>query len=404
MNRRQILTGLGGAALAAGSARAVEKPRWMSPQLPDGTREEATLEALPGKQKLIRLADRPPNYETPIEAFRTAITPNDQFFVRYHLADIPPMADLGKWSLTVGGEAADRQITLGLDELRTGFPQAEVAAVCQCSGNRRGLSSPHVPGVEWGYGAMGNAVWRGPRLKDVLAKAGVKAGALEVWLDGADSPVLPTTPDFLKSLPMDKALADETIIATTMNGQPLPHLNGYPARVIVPGWTATYWMKHVTSVQLSGKPLENFWMKAAYRVPVGMFAVDHPFPSQDNQTNWPITEMVVNSVFAEPIAGTRLTAAGFAIEGVAWDRGHGIKQVEVSLDGGRSWKQATLDKDLGRFAFRGFNFHTGKIAAGNYVLSSRAVNNAGETQVDTLKFNPAGYHNNVPQQIPVTVA
>jgi DMSO/TMAO reductase YedYZ molybdopterin-dependent catalytic subunit len=404
MNRRQILTGLGGAALAAGSARAVDKPRWMSPQLPVGTREEATLEALPGKQKLIRLADRPPNYETPIEAFRTAITPNDQFFVRYHLAVIPPMADLGKWSLTVGGEAADRQITLGLEELRTGFPQAEVAAVCQCSGNRRGLSSPHVPGVEWGYGAMGNAVWRGPRLKDVLAKAGVKAGALEVWLDGADSPVLPTTPDFLKSLPMDKALADETIIATTMNGQPLPHLNGYPARVIVPGWTATYWMKHVTSIQLSSKPLENFWVKAAYRVPAGMFPVDRAFPSQDTQATWPITEMVVNSVIADPIAGTRLTAAGFAIEGVAWDRGHGIRQVEVSLDGGKSWKEATLDKDLGRFAFRGFNFHTGKIAAGNYVLSSRAVNNAGETQVDTLKFNPAGYHNNVPQQIPVTVA
>ena len=129
MNRRQILTGLGSAALAAGPARAVEKPRWMSPQLPDGTREEATLEALPGKQKLIRLADRPPNYETPIEGFRTAITPNDQFFVRYHLANSPSMDQLGKWSLSVGGEAAERQITLGLDELRSGFPQAEVAAV-----------------------------------------------------------------------------------------------------------------------------------------------------------------------------------------------------------------------------------------------------------------------------------
>jgi sulfite dehydrogenase len=404
MNRRQILTGLGSAALAAGPARAVEKPRWLSPQLPDGTREEAVLEALPGKQKLIRLADRPPNYETPIEAFRTAITPNDQFFVRYHLANIPPMADLGSWSLAVGGEAAERQITLGLNDLRSGFAQAEVAAVCQCSGNRRGLSSPHVPGVEWGYGAMGNAVWRGPRLRDVLAKAGVKAGALEVWMDGADGAVLPTTPDFVKSLPMDKALADEVIIATTMNGQPLPHLNGYPARVIVPGWTATYWMKHVTSIQISSKQLENFWMKAAYRVPAGMFTVDRPFPSQDNQTNWPITEMVVNSVIAEPIGGARLPAAGFAIEGVAWDRGHGIKQVEVSLDGGKSWKQATLDKDLGKFAFRAFSFKTGKIEAGNYMLSSRAVNNAGETQVDTLKFNPAGYHNNVPQKIPVTVA
>src|SRR5271169_3290224 len=188
MKRRQILTGLGGAALAAGPARAAEQPRWMSPQLPDGTRAEATLEVLPGKQKLIRLSDRPPNYEAPIEAFRTPVTPNDQFFIRYHLANIPAMSALGNWSLTVGGEAADRQVALNLDDLRN-LPQVEVAAVCQCSGNRRGLSSPHVAGVEWGYGAMGSATWRGPRLKDVLAKAGAKAGAVEVWLDGADGPV-----------------------------------------------------------------------------------------------------------------------------------------------------------------------------------------------------------------------
>ena len=205
--------------------------------------------------------------------------------------------------------------------------------------------------MEWGYGAMGNAAWRGPRLKDVLAKVGVKPGAVEVWLNGADGPVLPTTPDFMKALPMDKAMADEVIIATSMNGQPLPHLNGYPARVIVPGWTATYWMKHISSIQLSSKPLDNFWMQKAYRVPAGMFLVDHPFPSQDNPTTWPITEMVVNSVIADPIEGARLAASGFTIEGVAWDRGHGIKQVEVSLDGGKTWKQATLGKDLGASAF-----------------------------------------------------
>ena len=404
MNRRGLIVGAGAAALAAGSARAAEKPRWMSPLLPDGTREMAVLEALPGKQKLIRLTERPPNYETPIDAFRTAVTPNEDFFVRYHLAGIPPMDDLGNWSLNVGGEAAERQITLSLDDLQKNFEQVEVVAVCQCSGNRRGLSSPHVAGVEWGYGAMGSAAWSGPRLKDVLARAGVKAGAVEVWLDGADGPVLPTTPDFLKSLPMDKALSDEVIIATTMNGQKLPHLNGYPARVVVPGWTATYWMKHVTSIQLSTKPLGNFWMQKAYRVPAGMFPVDRPFPTQDNQTAWPITDMVVNSVVAGPVEGTRLTTGGFTVQGVAWDRGHGIKLVEVSLDGGKTWQEANLHKDLGRFAFRAFTFATGRLPAGDYVVSSRATNNAGETQVDKLKFNPAGYHNNVPQQVVVTVA
>jgi len=402
MNRRQILGGLGGAMLA-GTARAADKPQWMSPLLPDGTRDEATLQALPGKQKLIMLTDRPPNYEAPIETFRNAITPDDQFFVRYHLAGIPSIAELAKWSLAVGGDAAERQATLSLADLHA-MRQVEVTEVCQCSGNRRGFSQPHVAGVEWSFGAMGNAVWRGPRLKDVLAKVGVKQGAVEVWLNGADGPVLPTTPDFMKALPIDKAMADEVIIATTMNGKELPHLNGYPARLVVPGWTATYWMKHIANIQLSSKPLENFWVKAAYRVPAGMFPVDRPFPTQDNQQNWPITEMVVNSLVAAPIADTRLHVSGFVIEGVAWDRGHGIKQVEVSLDGGKSWKTAILAKDLGPYSFRAFSFHTGKIEPGNYTLSSRATNNAGETQVEKLKFNPAGYHNNVPQQIPVTVA
>jgi sulfite dehydrogenase (cytochrome) subunit A len=404
MKRRDMLVGFGGAVVAARAVHAADQSVWLSPQLPEGTRAEARLETLPGKQPLIRLTDRPPNYEAPIGAFRTAITPNEQFFVRYHLASIPAVDALGTWSLSVGGEAAERQITLRLDELQNGFEQVEVAAVCQCSGSRRGLSSPHVAGVEWGYGAMGCATWRGPRLRDVLAKVGVKADATEVWFDGADGPVLPTTPDFHKSLPIDKAMAGEVIIATTMNGSKLPHLNGFPARVVVPGWTATYWMKHVTSIQVSRKPLDSFWMLKAYRLPAGMFPVNRPFPTQDNATTWPITDIVVNSVVADPIDGTRQPVDGFTVQGVAWDRGHGIRQVEVSLNGGESWKPADLGKDLGSFAFRTFSFNTGKLAPGNYVISSRATNNAGETQVEKLKFNAAGYHNNVPQQVAVTVA
>jgi hypothetical protein len=163
-------------------------------------------------------------------------------------------------------------------------------------------------------------------------------------------------------------------------------------------------MKHIQAIQISPKPLDSFWIKTAYRVPAGMFPVDHPFPSQDTATSWPITEIVVNSLVADPVGGSRRRAADFSIEGVAWDRGHGIKQVEVSLDGGQSWSQAALGKDLGRFAFRSFRYDTGKIAPGAYMISSRATSNAGETQADTLKFNPAGYHNNVPQMIPVTVA
>ena len=174
MNRRRLLAGASAAAFVAGRARGADTSLWLSPQLPAGTREEAALGTLPGKQPLICLTDRPPNYESPIGTFRAAITPDDEFFVRYHLAGVPTMAELRDWSLTVGGDVAGRQVAFTFNQLEHDFPQQEVTAVCQCSGNRRGLSNPHVAGVEWGYGAMGNATWRGPALKDVLARAGVK--------------------------------------------------------------------------------------------------------------------------------------------------------------------------------------------------------------------------------------
>ena len=148
--------------------------------------------------------------------------------MRYHLAGVPDVISLEKWGRTVGGDAAERKLRLTFQDLND-LPQTEVIAVCQCSGNRRGLVQPHVPGVQWGNGAMGCATWHGPRLRDVLNRAGVKDSAVEIWLDGADGPVLPTTPDSQK-LASSKAMADETIIATTMNGGPLPLLNGFPAR------------------------------------------------------------------------------------------------------------------------------------------------------------------------------
>lgn len=403
MLRRDMLAALGASALAK-SAAAASTHFWMSPALPDGTLAEATVRSLPGKQPLICLTDRPPNYETPIHHFAAPITPNDAFFVRYHLAKVPSMENLGTWLLNIDGDAADHPLGLALDDLRTTFPQIEVAAVCQCAGNRRGLSIPHVPGVEWGYGAMGSALWRGPRLKDVLARAGVKRSAVEVWLGGADGPMLAATPRFQKSLPIGKALAEEVIIATSMNGQDLPHLNGYPARIVVPGWTATYWMKHVNVIRLSSKPLQDYWMRQEYRVPARMFPVDHPFTTQETRATWPVTEIVVNSLVAFPLDGMRLPRSGVAIEGVAWDRGHGIRRVEISLDSGRHWQPARLGKDLGPFAFRAFRFATGTLPAGDHVISSRAVSNAGETQPAKLAWNPGGYQNNVPQRIAVTVA
>ena len=409
IGRRQILQGMGGAAALGASGvlarAAVAAKAPLVSGLPAGVYDAATLAALPGKKPLIKLADRPPNYETPAAYFTTPVTPNDAFFVRYHLADIPETIDADSWTLRVGGDGATGALEFGLRDLQSGFEQVEFAAVCQCSGNRRGLSEPHVPGVQWGVGAMGCAVWKGVRLKDVLAKAGLRKEAVEVVVDGADGPVVDKTPDFVKSIPLWKAMDENTIIATAMNGAPLPHFNGFPARLIVPGWTATYWMKHLTSVMVSSQPFDGFWVKSAYRIPTGKFPVVQHFETQVTAANEPITEMVVNSLIAAPAQGHKLRA-GEAVEvkGVAWDAGYGIRRVEVTSDGGRTWREATLGKDHGRFAFRPWSYRFAAAKPGRYTILVRASNAIGQTQAEALIFNPAGYHNNVMRPLNLVVA
>ena len=409
-SRRRFLSGVGGlGALAAmgAAARALGAQVGSSgdlgfAELPDGTLAAQRLYALPGKLPLIKKSFRPPNFETPVQYFRTPITPNRAFFVRWHLAAIPEL-DAKTWTLAVGGDAAERELKLTLGELKMQFKPAQVTAVNQCSGNRRGLFEPHVTGVEWGVGAMGNAVWRGVRLKDVLERAGIKANALEVVFDGADRGALDKTPDFVKSLPLDVAMREETLIAFEMNGEPLPHWNGYPVRLVVPGWTGTYWVKQLSSVRLASQPEKNFWMSTAYRLPRGMFQTP-TFASQLYSANEPITEMVVNSLITSLRSGQQI-AVGRPIEvrGLAWDGGSGIAKVEVSVDGGQTWAAAKLGKDLGRYSFRPFALGAPTKERGARVVMARATGVSGRTQVEQLLHNPAGYHHNVIQRVYVEV-
>jgi DMSO/TMAO reductase YedYZ molybdopterin-dependent catalytic subunit len=407
-DRRKLLFGIGGTALtasglwsrrAAGAADPV-----LTTGLPQGVYDTAELEALPDKKPLIRLSYRPPNYETPLAYFDSAFTPNDAFFIRYHLADIPERPDAASWRIRIGGEGATSPVELGLADIKSGFEQVEIAAVCQCSGNRRGLSDPHVPGVQWGVGAMGNARWKGVRLKDVLAKVGLRKEAIEIVVNGADLPVLDKTPRFVKSLPIWKALDENTLIAWEMNGQPLPHFNGFPVRLVVSGWTATYWMKHLSNVEIATRPFDGFWMKTAYRIPTGKFPVMEHFLTQMTETSEPITEMVVNSLVVSPAPGHKVRAGRpLEIRGIAWDGGYGIRRVELSLDGGTNWRAATLGADDGRFAFRSWSFRFTPAKPGAVTVLARASNVVGQTQAEVLIFNPAGYHNNVVRPLPLTV-
>ncbi len=378
ISRRAVMAGgalaLAGAGPLSRAALAADDS-FLPRGLPQGVYDTATLEALPGKKPLIKLSYRPPNYETPLSYFSSEFTPNESFFVRYHLAGIPEEIDVAKWQLKIGGEGAGKPLELSVNELRSDFEPVEVAAVCQCSGNRRGFSEPHVTGVQWGLGAVGNAVWKGARLKDVLKRVDLRPETIEIVFNGADIPVADGTPDFIKSLPLEKALDDNTLIAYEMNGAPLPHYNGFPIRMIVPGWTAVYWVKHLDTIEVSTKPLAGFWMKNAYRIPTGKFPIVQHFLTQMNATTEPITEMVVNSMVTAPEHGHTMRAAEtIEVRGLAWDGGYGVKRVEFSVDGGQVWREAELGKDAGRFAFRTFSFPFTPQSAGVYqVMGARAT-------------------------------
>jgi sulfite dehydrogenase len=401
ITRRQLLRTAGAALAATGLdlpefSKADPAEVGLSPGVPAGVRSIAVMVSLPGKKPLIQLSDRPPNYEAPLAYLRTQISPNGEFFIRYHLADIPEI-DVKSYKISVGGEGAEGRAEITLDDL-TKMPAFEVVAVNQCAGSRRGLSQPHVAGVQWGYGAMGCARWKGARLKDVFDKVGLKKEAIEISFRGADGPAIDTTPRFIKSLPVWKAIDESTLIAYEMNGQPLPHFNGFPARLVVPGWTATYWMKHLIAIDALTKPQGGFWMDTAYRIPVGEFPVVARFITQESATTTPVTELVVNSLITSHRDGDQVKPGKVTVSGLAWDGGYGIRTVEVSTDGGQTWAAAALGQDLGRHAFRPWSFNLTARRGKNRVMVN-AANAIGQTQTATLLFNPAGYHNNVMQNI-----
>jgi len=373
--------------------------------LGEGAASSAEWVTLPGKVPLIKRTFRPPNLETPLEYFRDPITPNKAFFVRYHHANIPAV-NAASWSLRVSGPAAGQTLSFSLGQLKNQFEMVEVTALCLCSGNRRGLFSPHVMGVQWASGAMGNARWRGVRLADVLNKAGVRPDALEVAFDGSDAAVMPGGADFQKSLPIAKALDKDTLIAFEMNGEQLPALHGAPARLIVPGWTATYWMKHLSSVEVRNTAFDNFWVKTAYRIPTGAFPGLAQFASQETPTNTPITEIAVNSLITTPAPRTPVPRGeSIDVRGVAWDGGSGLERVELSVDRGATWKRARLGEDLGRYSLRPWSF---TLAAPDRVAAVpvwvRATSRNGTTQPPEPVPNPAGYHNNRIQTLDLLVA
>jgi DMSO/TMAO reductase YedYZ molybdopterin-dependent catalytic subunit len=349
----------------------------------------------PQKAPLILLTDRPVQLETPRHFFMSTFTSNEAFFVRWHLPNIPNAVDLKTWRLRVEGNV-QKPLALSFPDLTSRFRSAAIAAVNQCSGNSRSRVQPRVAGGQWGNGAMGNAVWTGVKLRDILDAAGVKSGSVQVQFEGLERGLGPKglgSNLFQKSLDLSNSVIDECIVAYSMNNEPLPMLNGFPARLVVPGYFATYWMKSLSAIRVLTAPDDNFWMKAAYRIPDTPRGNTTPEDMKSGKVNTiPIARMPVRSCVICPDGSTKIPA-GFTVRlrGIAFSGYAGTKRVEVSTDGGAKWTEAPLGVDAGDYSFRTWSLDWAPKAAGKHQVAVRATDENGNIQPDEGVWNPGGY-------------
>lgn len=347
----------------------------------------------PQKRPLIVHSDRPPLLESPMDIFATAITPNDAFFVRWHMPRIPTHKFISTYRLAVNG-AVKKPIYLSLHDLKNNFEQVEVTAVLQCGGNSRSAFVPTTSGIQWGNGAMGCAKWKGVRLRDVLNHAGLDKDAKWVGFNGDDKAAFHKTENFKRELTLSE-ITDDVIIAYEMNGEELPFLNGYPLRLIVPGLYSDSWVKMLSNISVTKEYKELFYMDKAYRIADNECECETP----DNLApkTKPITTMNIKSVIAYPKNNSSIKVeTNVTVKGVAFDSGHGIKEVLISVDEGKNWAKAELGAELSLYAFREFRFAMRAKSKGTLTIMAKAINNLGEEQpyVQDMKWNRGGYKYN----------
>ena len=405
--RREMLRLAAGATvgLVAGRARAAD-PATMTFPFANGKREIVSAGTFPEKGAMILQRTRAPLLETPWETLTGHIfTPNDQFYVRWHFADFPNRVEVSpdKFRLRISGEVS-RPLEISLIDLVRDFEPVEMAAVNQCSGNSRGFVMPRVPGAQWGHGAMGNAKWTGVRLRDLLTRAGLKPAATHVAfrsLEDKESPFPPPL-HFEKVLELPHAEDGEVMIAYAMNGETLPLLNGFPLRLIVPGWYATYWVKMLTEIVVMDHPGTGFWMATAYKVP------DRPNgamqPGEANVPMVPISAMTPRSFFTTPSEGMEIPyGRPTLVQGFAFGGNRGLRGVKISIDQGKTWRPAELGEDHGTYSFRTWRFVLVPTSRGPCRLLVQATNTKGERQPLNVNWNPGGFMYNPVEHLTLSV-
>jgi len=393
---KKAMTVAGSAAIGGVSIEAAETVHPVDNQ-------KVSNVAFPQKRPLITYSDRPPLLESPREVFTSALTPNDLFFVRWHMPIIPTYINPKKFSIHINGHV-EKEIKVSLKELKTEFKQVEITAVLQCGGNSRTAFKPTAGGIQWGIGAMGCARWKGVRLKDVLKKAGLKKEAAWIGFNGEDKAVYNETANFVRELKLEE-LHDDIIIAYEMNGEDLPYLNGYPVRLILPGFYSDSWIKMLSNITATKEKQKLHFMEKAYRIPDNECECETP--NDLVATTKPIEEMNVNSIIGYPPTGTKVkNNAELIVRGVAFDGGHSIKKVQLSTDGGTTWNNAKLDDgSQGKYAYRTFSYTFKPENIGSLTIICRASNEKGEEQpfAKDIKWNRGGYKYNGIDEVTVEV-
>ena len=385
-SRRDFLWQMSRAALAAGAGPPVLS--WAIPQ-------SGGLD-IPGEDSMIVRSFRFLDLETPVEYLNTWITPVSHFFVRNHMHE-PGELNAADWRLSVGGDV-DKPLTLTLPELAK-LESHSVVNTLECAGNGRSLHRPQVPGIQWGKGAVCTARFSGPRLRDVLQRAEVKSTGKHVMFRGLDE-VPGKVPPFIRSIPIEKALDSDTLIATHMNGVPLTKHHGFPARALVPGWIGAASCKWLTEIKVLESEFAGNFMNPGYRFPNQPVNPGDAVKPEDTHV---LTGLNVKSVISGPLDGATVKAGNVAVHGTAWAGEADVLKVEISTDSGATWNAATLGHDLSHYAWRLWNY-VWKAKGGDYTILSRATDNRGRIQPATAAWNPSGYLYNAVDQVKIHVA
>ena len=334
------------------------------------------------KKQMRVMTEKPLNAETPIESLRTWTTDNQVFFKRNQGQIMQRPVKLLAWKLSIEG-LVKHSLSLTFEDIRR-MPKVEIANTLECSGNSRSLLKKKASGNPWTIGGVGNAIWGGIWLKDLLDKAEIKKDARHVSFEGLDKPLGSAGIKFIRSIPLDKAL-ESTLLAYEMNGEPLPLKHGYPLRALALGWTGANCVKWLYKISVLDRAYEGFFMDKVYRV----FQ-----KGEDPKTGKVVQDIRVKSIITEPLNAQTRPAGIVPIRGAAYAGEVGIQAVDVSVDDGRTWQPAKLIGLQETYAWRHWEYLWDARQTGEYTIMARATNTAGHQQPETAHWNVLGYGNN----------